>query len=122
MYLTEDGRICVVESMIPIMGFIDMPNVTEDDNTEVKYKLKNIVIKPNSDEEHSIYIEAEFEISCKVYEAKQINIIEDLYSTCKELSFNTRQLDITADKNNSKQIITVIAITLPERTIPPPEI
>ena len=39
---------------------------------------KNILIKPNSAEEHSMYFEVEGEISCKAYEEKEINIIDDL--------------------------------------------
>ena len=107
IYLTEDGRICTQESTIPIMGFIDMPNVTEDDECEVKYKLKNIIVNPNSDEEHSIYIEAEFEITCRVYETKQIEIIEDLYSTCREVSFDTKQISILTNINHAKQICNI---------------
>ena len=107
MYLTEDGRICMAEANIPIMGFIDMPNVTEESDTEVKYKLKNIIIKPNSDEEHSMYVEAEFELVCRVYETKETQIIEDLYSTCKELSFNSRQVGITTDRTNLEQMCNI---------------
>ncbi len=107
MYLTEDGRICTQETMIPIMGFIDMPNVTEDNLPEIKYKLKNIIINPNPEDEHSIYIEAEFEIMCKVYETKQIQIIEDLYSTCKEVNFDQRNVVVLTDKTTSRQTCNI---------------
>lgn len=57
MYLTEDDRINVVESIIPVMGFVDIPNVSDDNLVDTKYELKNLIVKPNSVEEHSIYIE-----------------------------------------------------------------
>jgi len=107
MYLTEDGRICIVENTIPIMGFIDMPNITEENDCEVKYKLRNIVLKPNSDEEHSVYFEAEFELTCRAYETKEIRIIEDLYSTTRELIFNPKQVNVTISRNNTKQICNI---------------
>lgn len=115
IYLTDDGRICTVESNIPIMGFIDMPNVSEDNYPEVKYKLQNIIIKPNSEEEHSIYVEAEFELSSRAYETKEVKIIEDLYSTSKNLAFNPRQVNITTNRNNCKQMCNIREkITVPE--------
>ena len=64
IYLTEDGRIKSLEETIPLIGFIDMIGVSEDNICDVKYKLKNVLIKPNSAEEHSIYVEIELEIFC----------------------------------------------------------
>ena len=67
LYLTEDNRINSVESIIPVMSFIDMENVTEENNFDTKYEIKNVIIKPNNVEEHSIYVEVELEIACEVY-------------------------------------------------------
>lgn len=80
IYLTEDNRIGIAKSKIPVVGFIDLPNVSEENTYDVCYELKNIIIKPNSQEEHSIYVELEYEVSCRVYENKKINLIQDLYS------------------------------------------
>lgn len=80
LYLTEDSRINSVESTIPVMSFIDIENVTEDDLYNTEYEIKNIVIKPNNVEEHSIYVESELEVSCEVYKKQEINLIQDLYS------------------------------------------
>lgn len=40
MYLTEEGKISYVEKVIPIMGFIDMENITEENICELKYCIK----------------------------------------------------------------------------------
>lgn len=48
LYLTEDNRIKLVEQAIPVMGFVDIENVTEDDICDMRYRMKNIVVKPNS--------------------------------------------------------------------------
>ena len=45
LYLTEDNRINSVESIIPVMSFIDMENVTEENNFDTKYEIKNVIIK-----------------------------------------------------------------------------
>ena len=78
MYLTDDGRINSVMATIPVMGFIDMKDINEDSICDVTYELKNIIIKPNNVEEHSVYVEAEFEIFCAVYKKQEINIIQDM--------------------------------------------
>ena len=87
MYITEDNRINCVKCKIPVIGFVDIQNVSENNMCDVKYDLKNLIIKPNNVEEHSIYIEAEVEMECKVYESKEVNLIEDLYSPSVELEY-----------------------------------
>lgn len=107
MYLTEDNRINSVICKIPVVGFIDIQNVTEGNLCDVNYEIKNIVIKPNSQEEHSIYIEIEIEVICCVYEEKEINLIQDMYSPTQNLKFEKRQIMTMTDKqtiSDTKQI------------------
>ena len=94
LYLTDDNRINSVEATVPVMGFIDMPDVSEDNVCNTKYEIKNLVIKPNNVEEHSIYVEAEIEISCEVYKVQEINIIQDLYSPKTNVTFTQKQVNI----------------------------
>lgn len=103
LYLTEDNRIKLVENNMPIMGFIDIPNVSEENLCDLKYKVKNVVVKPNSVEEHSIYIEIEVELACKVYETKSINIIQDLYSPTQDLEYTTKLVHTMSNKQTIKQ-------------------
>ena len=93
MYLTEDNRIGCVTGKIPLVGFIDIPNVAEGNICNTNYEVKNIIIKPNSAEEHSINVEIEVLVKCMVYEEKQINLIQDMYSPCEDLSFNKKQVN-----------------------------
>ena len=92
MYLTEDNRINIITSKIPVVGFIDIPNVMEENICDVNYEIKNVIIKPNSQEEHSIYVEIEIEVTCSVYEEKNINLIQDMYSPCENIEFNRKQI------------------------------
>ena len=78
MYLTEDNRINNITAKIPVVGFIDIPNVTEENMCDVDYEIKNIVLKPNSAEEHSIYIELEISVAATVYEEKEINLTRSI--------------------------------------------
>ena len=107
LYLTEDNRIKLVESTIPVMGFVDIENVAEDDVCDMKYKLKNMLVKPNSAEEHSIYVEAQIELSARVYQSKEIKVIGDLYSPSEFLTFNQRCINTMSDKSCMKSVCNI---------------
>ena len=99
MYLTDDGRINTVFATIPVIGFIDMKDISEENICDMQYEIKNMIIKPNGMQEHSIYVEIEIEITASAYENKEINIIEDLYSPSKNLVFEQKM--VRAMKNIS---------------------
>ena len=102
MYLTEDNRIKNVSAGIPIMGFIDIENIGDNNICDVDYCIKNIIIKPNTGDLHSIYVEAEIEIECWAYEEKSINLIEDLYSISKDLNYKQKEIITMSDKKSIK--------------------
>ena len=54
------------------MGFIDIPNISDQEICNTNYEIRNINIKPNNVEDHSIFIEIEFSISCSAFENKEI--------------------------------------------------
>lgn len=108
MYLTEDNRINCINGKIPIVGFIDIANVSEENISEVEYEIKNLIVKPNSNEEHSIYVEMEIGVFATVYEEKQINLIEDLYSPSEVISFNKKQITTITDMQNRKEMNKVV--------------
>lgn len=103
MYLTEDNRINNITAKIPVVGFIDIPNVTEENMCDVDYEIKNIVLKPNYAEEHSIYIELEISVAATVYEEKEINLIQDLYSPSENLTFNKKRITTITNKKNIRE-------------------
>ena len=107
MYLTEDNRINITNSKLPFVGFIDIPNVLDGNICDVNYLIKNIIIKPNPQEEHSIYVEVEVEITCNVYEEKDINIIQDMFIPGKELDFEKKQITTVMDKQNKINIKSI---------------
>lgn len=98
MYLTEDNRISTAKAQIPLMGFIDLPDVTDSSECMAKVKLKNMILKANSLEEHSIYLEADIELSCMAYETKEINIIEDVYSVVNDVDLKTMAVRTSTDQ------------------------
>ena len=115
MYLTEDNRIKNMSGRIPIMGFVDIENISDNNECDVDYKIKNIIIKPNNGDEHSIYVEIEIEIICFAYEAKNINLIEDLYSISADLSFTQKKVTTMVGKKNIKDVCNINEqVSIPE--------
>ena len=107
MYLTEDNRICKTSQIIPVMGFVDMQDISDEDVCDVEFEVKNIVIKPNSIDEHSIYVEIELEINCMSYKTKSVNLIQDLYSPKVNLNYNQKQIKAITEKKKIKDLYSI---------------
>ena len=106
-YLTEDGRICKTQTRLQLVGFIDLPNIKEENICETSYLIKNVMVKPNSIEEHTVYIEIEVEISCMVYEEKEIKTIQDMYCPGQTMEFNKKMVNTITDKQCRKNICNI---------------
>lgn len=104
LYLTEDNRMNSVHAKIPVVGFIDVPDVNENNICDVLYETRNVILKPNPVEEHSIYVEIQFGVSATVYEEKQIQVIQDFYSPCENLTCNKKQITTIMGKQNKKEV------------------
>ncbi len=100
LYSTEEGRINSVSKTIPMVGFIDMQGINEKNLCDTEMEINNIIIKPNSTQDHSIYVELEMEMMAITYETKEINVIQDLYSPSMNLEFE--QTNIKAIQNKAK--------------------
>ncbi len=107
MYLTEENTIKTVSSQIPVMGFIDVPDISEENICDINYLLKNIIIKPNSAGEHSIMIEAEIDIDARAYDTKDIEIIDDLYNPDCDIEFTTKDIETLTQKNNCNEVVDI---------------
>lgn len=107
MYLTEDNRIGNIVGKLPIVGFIDMQNIAEDNMCDINYEIKNMLVKPNSADEHSIYVEFEIETSCMAYEAKRLNLIQDLYSPTINLEFTQKKITTSSSQQEKVKEETI---------------
>lgn len=98
LYLTEDGRINIAKETFPLMGFIDMNNISEENICETNIEIKNMIIKPNGSQEHTISVDIETEISVTAYTKKEINVIQDLYSPSHNLKFEQKNVKTIREK------------------------
>lgn len=106
-YLTEDGRICKNQARLPLVGFIDMQNIKEENICETSYMTRNILIKPNAIEEHSVYIELEVEISCMAYEEREIRTIQDMYCPGQKMDFYKTMVNTITDKQCKRNMCNI---------------
>ena len=107
LYLTEDERIHNVTAQIPIMGFIDIQNISDKEICNTDYEIRNINIKPNNVEDHSISIEIEFLIKCTAYEEKEINLIQDLYSPEEDIILNQEHVSLIQNKSTIQVVCNI---------------
>lgn len=107
LYLTEDEKINTMTAQIPIMGFIDIPNISDKETCNTNYEIRNINIKPNNVEDHSIYVEIEFLITCNAFEDRNINLIQDLYSPEEEITMEQENVSLIQNKNSIIDICNV---------------
>ena len=110
-----NGDIKVNCCTIPVMGFIDMPNVSENNIINCQYEIKNILVKPNSSEQHSVYIEIEFEICCDATDTVEIESIQDMYCPNSDLQFKQKEVNTITKKQINKNVCSVRErISIPE--------
>ena len=95
LYLSTDNKINIIKKTFPIMGFIDVNNIKNDNICSPSFEINNILVKPNGTEDTSISIDVDINISLIVYENKQINIIQDMYSPSKNLKFTKSTVSTT---------------------------
>ncbi len=115
MYLTEEGDIKVISSNIPVMGFIDMPDVSESNILNCQCEVKNMLIKPNSAEQHSIYVEIEFEICCDASDTVEVEAIQDMYCPTKALKCKQKNVNTITNKQITKNVCNIRErISIPE--------
>lgn len=108
MYLTEDNKISNVMGQIPVMGFVDMPNIADTSPECIaKIKLRNLKVEPNDMEEHSILVEAELDLLCRAYENKQLNIIEDMYSLCDNVELKRSNVRAVTEQSRVRDTFKV---------------
>ena len=94
MFINENGTIGIKEETFPVMAFIDIPGVNENDLLNVDYKINNVSLRLDSEKRNVIEVDAEFEVRCECYQKEEISLIEDMYSLDKELAFLKKDVNV----------------------------
>lgn len=105
IFLTEDGKIGTAETKIPIMSFIDIDKVTDSHICNVEYSIRNMLFKANAAEMHSINCQIDFEVNCEVYEAKTIDVIQDMYGIKNNIEFTKKEIEVEVNSNSTEETV-----------------
>lgn len=107
VFLSEDGRIGMASSVMPIMSFIDIEKVADNHICDVTYNARNMLFKVNNKEQHSISCQIEFEVTCFAYESKTIEVIQDMYGTKSNISFSKKEIMVPIDENMKYEKVNI---------------
>lgn len=107
LYITESSKVGTVEAAIPIMNFIDMEKVTDEDICNIDYKVRNMLFKQNSKEAKSISCQIDFEVACEVCKEKTIEIVRDMYGINKNITFSQKFIEV---ETNTKPVCETVNI------------
>ena len=107
LYITETSKVSTINASFPIMNFIDMEKVTDEDICNTDYKIRNMLFKINGKETKTISCQIDFEVCCEVYQKKRIDIVQDMYGIDKNISFNQKKVEVQTDTECSKEIVNI---------------
>ncbi len=107
MYITESGSLKFAQSTIPIMNFIDMEKVTDEDVCNTTYKVRNMNFKANSKEQKSISCQIDFEVSCEVYKKQTIELVQDMYGIEKNITFSQKSVEVQVEGGASHEMVEI---------------
>lgn len=107
LYITENGKIRKCSANLPIMSFIDIENVAETNKCNVNYYMRNMLVKVNSKETHSIGFQAEFEVCCTALQSEEIMITKDMYSLSNDLELEEKNMKVCMENSINEEPIKI---------------
>lgn len=113
LYLADgdDNPVEYYETELPFSSSIDCNGCSEEMTPDISLSLlnRNIEIKPDSDGEERIFdVETVIEVSIKIYEESQMQVLQDIYSPCKNITpiYKDTHYDNLLMRNSNKARIT----------------
>lgn len=107
VFLSEDGRLGIASSIIPVMSFIDIDKVADNHTCSVDYSIRNMLFKINAKEQHSISCQIDFEVYCDAFEVKTLDVIQDMYGIKNNIEFTKRDVEVQIDGTDCSEIINI---------------
>ena len=108
LYLTKEGRVGKAEDKFPIMSFIVLENVKEENVCSTDYQIRNMLLNTNGGDENSITIQMEYEIICQAFENREQEIVSDVYSLKYRTEMISKEIAIGMENpENEKEKIDI---------------
>lgn len=94
VFLSEENKIEKIDTTIPVMSFIELPGITDTNVCDTEYNIRNMLYKIDTKDMNSVEVQIEYEVICTAYENKEIDVIQDMYSTRRNITFNKKEANI----------------------------
>lgn len=94
-YRNEENKINKYTTKLPVMGFIDILDVNENNICKLKMNIGKLNIALNS--ETATDLEMDINCRCEVYENKELNIIEDMYGIKENYRYEKRNINLGSE-------------------------
>ena len=107
VYQTEDMSVKLKTVSYPIMSFIDIENVKEEQILETLTALRNMQVFLTQNEVNKININLEFETTLQAYEIKEISVIDDIYSLNKKIEFSKKEFEAELASESINNTISI---------------
>ena len=107
IYQTENMEIKSVKNSYPIMTFLDIENVKEENFLETNVSLKNMQVFLSQNDSNKINLNLEFETSLEVYEIKEISLISDIYSLNTAIEFTKKDFMAELASENIESKVSI---------------
>lgn len=111
----ENGSVESFEARVPVMGFLDVEGLTDDMDVNLNYCIKCFNVKPVYQDlkASAISLDGEVEICAYIYNKVNFDVINDIYSTEKNLNCeydNIKMLQNNISANENIEIIQSLLI------------
>lgn len=104
LYLCEN-EIKKFKYNVPIMSFLEVENVNEENLIDLKYDIKRFIVSDTVTEKGMLNFDIEYEITCNVYNKKEITVIEDLYCLNNDIKYSKKYVNMECVDNSNNEII-----------------
>ena len=93
---TENKEIGRYAVNIPFTGMVEFSNISDSSEFDIEYSLRSfdVFLDNMSENNNMISINAEVETDISMYERKDMDYIDDFYSTNAELTYNKEEVNI----------------------------
>ena len=122
VYIADDetNSVETFETKIPVMGFIDIDDLTEDMEISLDYNIKCFNIKPVYQDLKAcaISLDSDIEICAYIYKKIEFSVINDMYSTEKKINCEYDKINVLKNNINTNSIIEMTqSLLIPELDI-----
>ena len=97
IYQSESGTIKKIEKQTPLMGFLEVDGINEDDIIDINFTLQKLNIIENN---NNIELELDLNMKGQIYQRKNIELITDLYDLNHSINFEKKKILVNNFEND----------------------